>query len=317
MVKTNIPGLDYRSLLKKLMEPVLIAPVSTAPSFPNAVEHDQLHKQAFHSLAKCVAALTQQCPHEAIPLATQLLNDLRKGATISDTQLVFCLLAIGEIGRHFDLSSIPSLPQVIIECFCAGTEDVKAAASHALGAVAVGSLQMFLPLILNEIEAQPKRQYLLLHSLKEVISSLSITNDGLKQLLPSVPSIWAQLFKHCECPEEGSRNVVAECLGKLVLVSPEELLPRLQQALQSDSALMRTVVVSAIKFTISDRPQPIDILLKQNIGKFLFLLRDPEPSVRRVALVAFNSAVHNKPSLVKDLLPTLLPWLYSETKIKV
>lgn len=314
LVQTNLPNLDYHSLLKKLMELVMIEPIPAG--ICHNTSHDQLHKQAYHSLAKCVAALTQQCPDEAIPLATQLLGDLQKRTVIGDTQLVFCLLAIGEIGRHFDLSSIPSLPQTIIECFSATSEDVKAAASHALGAVAVGSLQTFLPLILNEIEAQPRRQYLLLHSLKEVISSLSITPNGLSQLLPSVPSIWEQLFKHCECQEEGSRNVVAECLGKLVLVSPDELLPRLQEALVSESPLMRTVVVSAIKFTISDQPQAIDVLLKQNIGKFLFLLRDPEPSVRRVALVAFNSAVHNKPSLVRDLLPTLLPWLYSETKVK-
>lgn len=193
---------------------------------------------------------------------------------------------------------------------------MKSAASHALGAVAVGNLNYYLPFILNEIEAQPKRQYLLLHSLKEVISSLSTSKTGLEQLMPSVPSIWNQLFKHCECSEEGSRNVVAECLGKLVLVNPEELLPRLQQALKSDSPLMRTAVVSAVKFTISDQPQPIDPMLKQSIGQFLFALQDPEPSVRRVALVAFNSAVHNKPSLVRDLLPELLPRLYSETKSK-
>ncbi|XP_058986020.1 cullin-associated NEDD8-dissociated protein 1 isoform X3 [Musca domestica] len=310
LVQTNLPGLDYQSLLRKLMEPV------TSPSSVAPCTADQLHKQAYHSLAKCVAALTQQCPNEAIPLAAQLLQDLQKPNSIADSQLVFNLLAIGEIGRHFSLDSIPDLPQTIIECFSAGSEDVKGAASHALGAISVGSLETFLPLILNEIEAQPRRQYLLLHSLKEVISSLSVTPNGLSQLLPSVPSIWEQLFKHCECPEEGSRNVVAECLGKLVLVNPEELLPRLQEALKSDSPLMRTVVVSAIKFTISDQPQQIDLLLKQNIGKFLFLLRDPEPSVRRVALVAFNSAVHNKPSLVRELLPTLLPWLYSETKVK-
>lgn len=186
-----------------------------------------------------------------------------------------------------------------------------------MGAVAVGNLNYYLPFILNEIEAQPKRQYLLLHSLKELISSLSSTPNGLQQLIPSVPSIWAQLFKHCECSEEGSRNVVAECLGKLVLVNPEELLPRLQAALKSDSALMRTATVSAIKFTISDQPQPIDGMLRQCIEEFLLALQDPEPSVRRVALVAFNSAVHNKPSLVRELLPSLLPFLYSETKVKV
>lgn len=40
-------------------------------------------------------------------------------------------------------------------------------------------------------------------------------------------------------------------------------------------------------------------------------------NVRRVALVAFNSAAHNKPSLVRDLLDSVLPKLYAETNIKV
>ncbi|XP_055681122.1 cullin-associated NEDD8-dissociated protein 1 [Lutzomyia longipalpis] len=304
LVQANLPRLSYNYLLELLMAPVI------NQQAPGQV----LHKQAYHSLAKCVAAITLQVPAQAEPVAAQLLHDIQERK--SDTYLVFCLLTIGEIGRHFNLSSIEMLPQCILNCFAAQSEDVKAAASHALGAVAVGNLNCYLPFILTEIEAQPKRQYLLLHSLKEVISSLSLTKGGLEQLIPSVPSIWTQLFKHCECSEEGSRNVVAECLGKLVLVLPDELLPRLQQALKSDSPLMRTAVVSSIKFTISDQPQPIDPLLRQCIGQFLYALQDPEPAVRRVALVAFNSAVHNKPSLVRDLLPELLPQLYSETKIK-
>jgi hypothetical protein len=46
-------------------------------------------------------------------------------------------------------------------------------------------------------------------------------------------------------------------------------------------------------------------------------LQDPDLNVRRVALVAFNSAAHNKPSLVRDLLDSVLPQLYSETKVRV
>ncbi|KAL7044413.1 hypothetical protein ACKWTF_001908 [Chironomus riparius] len=302
LVQANLPGLTYRHLLNMLMQPVM------------DLQQHQLHKQAYHSLAKCIAALTLQMPSEAVPIASEFLMGIQQRR--SDYHLIFYLLTIGEIGRYFNLSAIEALPQTILTCFASSSEDVKAAASHALGAVAVGNLSYYLPFILQEIEAQPKRQYLLLHSLKEVITSLSTSKQGLEQLMPSVPIIWAQMFKHCECPEEGSRNVVAECLGKLVLVNPEELLPRLQQALKSESPLMRTAVVSAVKFTISDQPQPIDSLLRQSIGQFLFALQDPEPSVRRVALVAFNSAVHNKPSLVRDLLPELLPQLYSETRVK-
>ena len=52
-------------------------------------------------------------------------------------------------------------------------------------------------------------------------------------LRPYVESVWALLLKHCECQEEGTRNVVAECLGKLTLIDPETLLPRLKGYLLS------------------------------------------------------------------------------------
>lgn len=53
------------------------------------------------------------------------------------------------------------------------------------------------------------------------------------------------------------------------------------------------------------------------MAELLVPLRDSELGVRRVALVAFNSAAHNKPSLVRDLLPAVLPSIYAETKVKV
>lgn len=54
--------------------------------------------------------------------------------------------------------------------------------------------------------------------------------SGLK---PYVELVWSLLLKHSECQEEGTRNVVAECLGKLTLIDPETLLPRLKGYLQS------------------------------------------------------------------------------------
>lgn len=38
--------------------------------------------------------------------------------------------------------------------------------------------------------------------------------------------------------------------------------------------------------------------------------------MRRVAIVTLNSAAHNKPKMVKEWLPELLPALYEETKVK-
>ena len=53
------------------------------------------------------------------------------------------------------------------------------------------------------------------------------------------------------------------------------------------------------------------------MGRFLKSIEDPDLNVRRVALVAFNSAAHNKAVLVRDLLGELLPRLYRETEVRV
>lgn len=88
LVQAKLPGLGYRQLLDMLRLPV-INPQSTIV----------LHKQAYHSTAKCVAALVINVPGEAIVLATEMLAEILQGIR-SDSHLVFCLLTIGEIGRH-------------------------------------------------------------------------------------------------------------------------------------------------------------------------------------------------------------------------
>lgn len=87
----------------------------------------------------------------------------------------------------------------------------------------------------------------------QIITSQSQSPSGVTHLQSFVPSIWVLLHRHCECTEEGTRNVVAECLGKLTLIDPKNLLPRLQGLLKSSSSLMRTTTVTAVKFTISDQ----------------------------------------------------------------
>lgn len=54
--------------------------------------------QAFHSLAKCVSALTVENPNEALMVVQQFLQDVHSPA--SDAHHMFALLGIAEIGRH-------------------------------------------------------------------------------------------------------------------------------------------------------------------------------------------------------------------------
>lgn len=184
-----------------------------------------------------------------------------------------------------------------MEIFSSQSDDLRTAASYALGYIGVKNLDVHIPFLLNEIaESQAKRQYLLLHSLREIISYSSHENSA--QLDGHIDSIWRTLFKHCECPEEGTRNVVSECLGKLTLMKPEKLLPILRETfvahpekLGSTSPFVRSAIITAIKFTIVDQPQHIDTILNGYIRDFLNGLEDEDINVRRVALVMFNSGL--------------------------
>ncbi|XP_073447845.1 cullin-associated NEDD8-dissociated protein 1-like isoform X1 [Aquarana catesbeiana] len=298
LVASHTPHLGYGDLLKQLT-----GPVTSSGS--------TLHKQAFTSVAKCVASLASACPKESNSSISQFIQDA-KSPRAGDHVKVLAFLTLAEIGHERNLGSQQKeLKSVILEAFASPSEEVKSAASYALGNACVGSPADFLPFLLNEIGGHPRRQYLLLHSLKEALTSLPS-----EELRPYQEDVWKLLLEHCEATEEGTRNVVAECLGKLILVNPSQLLPNLCKQLKSGSAHTRSTVITAIKFTISDQPAPIDSLLKNCIGDFLKPLQDSDPNVRRVALVMFNSAAHNKPSLVRKLLNSVLPPLYNETKLR-
>lgn len=310
LVSFSFPGLDYVAIVRQLTLPI---------ENPQVASGHPLHKQAYHSTAKCVAAITVTDRDQSYRTVGEYLSRLEGKEGLSESVQIFIFLVIGEIGKSVDLSPISELTPTILASFSSTSEEVKSAASFALGSVSVGNLPSFLPFILAEISAKSnsKNQYLLLHSLKEIISCQSINASMIQLLKPHLTSIWTLLINHSECREEGTRNVVAECLGKLTMMNPVELLPLLQQYLGSPSPLARATIITAMKFTISDQPAPIDPLLRTSIGSFFQPLDDPDINVRRVALVAFNSAAHNKPSLIRDLLHHILPLLYRETKVRV
>ncbi|KAL7408300.1 hypothetical protein ABVT39_021203 [Epinephelus coioides] len=300
LVLSKTSNLGYSQLLKSL----------TDPFHSSSADSTIMHRQSYHSVACCVATLSSACPKETPATVASLLQEVKNPGS-PESARVLALLCLGEVGKSGSLGGCKEVQGVILEAISSTNEEVKTAASCALGGMAVGSLNDYLPFLLKEISSQPRRQYLLLHSLKDVISACPASS-----LSPHVESIWALLFKNCECQEEGTRNLVAECLGKLTLVNAAQLLPRLKQQLKTGSPLARSTVVTAIKFTIVDHPAPIDALLKDCIGDFLKTLQDGDINVRRVALVMFNSAAHNKPSLIRGLLATVLPHLYKETQIR-
>ncbi|KAI9076788.1 hypothetical protein K1719_041264 [Acacia pycnantha] len=119
-------------------------------------------------------------------------------------------------------------------------DEIKPATSYALGNSATGNLPKYLPFILNQIDNQQKKQYLLFHSLEEIIvrqsadkclhfclrptKTLEIKQaaDGIQEF-PGLVEVSVYGME-----EEGVHNVVAECLGKTAVIKLAKLVPALK-----------------------------------------------------------------------------------------
>ncbi|KAH8148486.1 uncharacterized protein LAJ45_07589 [Morchella importuna] len=220
------------------------------------------------------------------------------------------LMVLGEIGLRMG-ASFPVGPEIFLNQFHAKSDDVPIAAAVALGLAAAGNVSGYLPVIMQRLGGD-KDQYLLLHSLKEIIQH---SNDTTADIKPYADQIWNALFAIAK--NDDSKAVGAECVGRLTIIDPYSFLPELQKHLQSPFPAIRGMVISALRYTFTDTEASYDDLLRPIVVEFLtVMVDDKEMENRRLALTALNSAAHNKPHLIMPHLERLLPLVYRESFIK-
>lgn len=80
---------------------------------------------------------------------------------------------------------------------------------------------------------------------------------------------------------------------------------------------VRGMVISALRYTFSDTDEAYDEYLRPIVVPMLIqMLNEPDLENRRLALMTFNSAMHNKPDIILPALDQLLPLAMKETVIK-
>jgi len=313
-----LQGVALQSLLRLFKE--LVTSKSKKVTYDSllsglqAIVSPELSRQSFSSIAQCIAVLVANSEAGSKDTIQKFVNEVKTAK--SDHQKLLAIFSIGEIGTRVDLSGYSDLKKNIVAAFEASSEETKTAASVAFGCIAVGNMAKFLPEILSELESHPKRKYLLLGSLREVIVRLSDSKEGKENLAGHFDSLLSLLFQNTAQEEEGTRNVVSECLGKLALINPETVVTQLRERTTDSNHYTRACVTTAIKFTIFEKSLPVDKVLKEHISAFLDLLSDPEIPVRKAVMLSLNYVAHHKPKIIRDLLSKHLPLLYGETKIK-
>lgn len=250
-----------------------------------------------------------------------------------------------------------------------------------MGNITIGNISLYLPKLIGRIhvliegkENNPmnfaKHIYLILLSLSHVFHHLQVEDsEFMKHCETYMKSLWEILFQVCESlvvskstnmngsnssidpnrtvsGEESSQSIIAECISRLSTMNPEFYLNDLRAQLSSPNTIIRSVVVSALKFTLAtvdDEPNstfhspvhhnmsslslnsPLKMSRKQNEG-YLFqnlipslinvMNNDADLTVRRLTLTTMNTALHVKPNLVVDHFESILNAIYNETNIR-
>ncbi|CAO3610365.1 unnamed protein product [Cunninghamella echinulata] len=304
---------DYDSFVNSLVDPLLAAHTSGVSAGGVAAV---ANKKAASTVAQCIAVLATNTDQSNRDSTVKNFQNYINDSISNDSVRYLSLLSLGEIGNKVDLSGFETLHEEIIQLFSAQSEEVKFAAAFALGNITVGNISKYLPFVVYQIKEQPKRRFLLLHALKEVITRYDY-QAPLATLQDTSDEIWSLLLESSESDqEEGTRSIVGECLGKLALTNSTKYLPQLEKHLKSSSSQLRSTVATAFKYIVVDPSQTNDELLRPIVIQFMTLLEDSDINVRRLALLTINSALHRKPYLIRDALPSLLPLLYQETVVR-
>ncbi|KAI9825923.1 MAG: hypothetical protein M1819_000442 [Sarea resinae] len=236
------------------------------------------------------------------------INELQTAQ--DDQRKCLALAVLGEAGLRLGPSS-PLTPELFMAHFKSKSDQVPLAAAVALGRSSAGDLARYLPVLLPAISNRGDYQYLLIHSIKEILQQAGETHTDISQYSQQ---IWQILLETAHTDD--NKAVSAECIGRLTVFDPKTYLPVLQQHLKDESPAVRGMASQAIRYTFTDSEESYDEVLKPNlIGMLNTMLNDTDLENRRLALTSLNSAARNKPSLILPHLGQLLPCVMKETVV--
>ncbi|CBX96558.1 hypothetical protein IAQ61_005576 [Plenodomus lingam] len=227
-----------------------------------------------------------------------------------DKRRCLALVVLGESAMRLGQQSTVD-PELFIKYFTVQSEQVPLAAAVALGRAGAGNVSKYLPVILSTMGDAKAPQYLLLHAIKEILQQ----EDTETEIMPFASTLWNNLVVASQL--EDNKAIGAECIGRLTIIDPKTYLPQLQAFLNNGKGGVRGMVISALRYTFTETDEAYDEYLSPIVVPMLIqMLGEPDLENRRLALMTFNSAMHNKPDIILPALDQLLPLTMKETVIK-
>ncbi|CEG47211.1 TATA-binding protein-interacting protein [Plasmopara halstedii] len=270
-------------------------------------------KHSVLNIARCVAGVCAVTSEENRAMAlAKFIGDITQ--IESERKRILALHCLGEFGRKSKLAGYSDFKELIFKSLNDSSEEVKAAAAYSLGSICVGNMEEYLDSIMVKLECG-ENSYLLLTSLREVISDhVADPHHGIATYVNRVLPVLQDLSAR---QEEGVRNMVSECMGKLAVTNGSKIMPIVAELCQSSDIRSRWTAVTSLKYAMTTTAQDLDAIFAY-IDPFLTALEDEDIHVRRAALLTLNTAIHHHPHyLVPYVRDRIFPVLLKTTEIKL
>ncbi|KAI9905503.1 hypothetical protein PsorP6_013666 [Peronosclerospora sorghi] len=298
LTQLNTPGSSFNELFTALM---------ATPSEDS--------KHSVLNIARCVAGTCLATTEENRRVAfAKFVGNITQ--TDSEKDKVLALYCLGEFGRKIKLAGYTDVKEIILKSFNNVGEEVKAAAAHSLGSICVGNMEEYLETIMVKLE-HGENSYLLLTALREVIlDHAAKPHHGFAMYVDRVLPVLQNLSAR---EEEGVRNMVGECLGKLALTDSAKLMPVLTKLCGSSDVWSRWTAVISLKYAMTTTVQDEAVTtIFAHIDPFLAALEDDDLHVRRAALLVLNTAAHHHATFLSPYIrERIFPVLLKTTEIKM
>lgn len=160
--------------------------------------------------------------------------------TSDEKRRCLALYILGEAGLRMG-PTFPYGPNKFSSFFSTNSEKVNLAAAVALGRAAAGNVSSYLPQI--QTSMSQGKQYLLLHTIKELLQHAAAETEVIKYS----KQLWDNIITASQV--EDNKVVGAECIGRLATIDPAAYLPQLQAYLSDPKPTVRGMVISVSHHT--------------------------------------------------------------------
>ena len=236
----------------------------------------------------------------------KLLNEFKAKLQTKNNEIQGAL-CLGELGTQMDLSTIPSIIDIVSQLFKVQNEDIRTAASICLGNISIGNPEYFLQRVFALVDkSDPQEKYLFMNTIREIIlHNANCLQLYLHKLLPL-------LIEHSKNEDEQIRNIVAENVGRLFVLYSRDM--QIEGSFNSKNPGERATIVKSFKYAASKDTDSMD--LEIYVEHLIKMVADKDLTVKKNALESLTAIIHSQPHVVRNDIDKLQKVTVLETLVK-